>query len=221
MIKKLLSKLSEFEKMIFISMTFTVVMVTLRYLYTDDRQYFFYPWNLFLATVPLFFSRQLKRYKKFNLKASVLLFCWLLFLPNAPYIITDIFHLEERPLIPYWFDLLIVISGAWNGIALCITSLMQVERFLAKHIKRKWRLPSTLLLITLCSYGIFLGRYKRYNSWNIITNPGDIIHTFISHIAEPREHIQAWMFTVSFAMLLTIIYFTVKKIPGMLKVEKG
>jgi uncharacterized membrane protein len=221
MIKKLLSRLSEFEKMIFISMTFTVVMVTLRYLYTDDKEYFFYPWNLFLATMPLFFSRQLKRIRKFNLRASLLLFCWLLFLPNAPYIITDIFHLEERPLIPYWFDLLIVISGAWNGIALCVTSLMQVERFLAKHIKQKWRLPSTLLLITLCSYGIFLGRYKRYNSWNIITNPQDIIHTFISHIAEPREHIQAWMFTVSFTMLLTIIYFTVKKIPGMLKVEKG
>jgi len=114
-----------------------------------------------------------------------------------------------------------VISGAWNGIALCIMSLMQVERFLAKHIKQKWRLPSTLLLITLCSYGIFLGRYKRYNSWNIITKPQDIIHTFISHIAEPAEHIQAWMFTISFAMLLTIIYFTVKKLPGMWRAEKG
>lgn len=64
MIKKLLNRLTEFEKMIFISMSFTVAMVVLRFLYTDDRQYFFYPWNLFLATVPLFFSRQLKSYKK-------------------------------------------------------------------------------------------------------------------------------------------------------------
>lgn len=221
MIKKLLCKLTEFEKMIFISMSFTVLMVALRFLYTNESEYLFYPWNLFLATMPLFFSRQLKKHKKINLRVCMLLFCWLLFLPNAPYIITDIFHLEERPLIPYWFDLLIVISGAWNGIALCIMSLMQVERFLAKHIKQKWRLPSTLLLITLCSYGIFLGRYKRYNSWNIITKPQDIIHTFISHIAEPAEHIQAWMFTISFAMLLTIIYFTVKKLPGMWRAEKG
>lgn len=221
MIKKLLNKLTDFEKMIFISMCFTVLMVALRFWYTGDREYFFYPWNLFLATIPLFFSRRLKRFKRINLKVCMLLFCWLLFLPNAPYIITDIFHLEERPLIPYWFDLLIVISGAWNGIALCITSLMQVEGFLAKHIKPKWRLPSTLLLITLCSYGIFLGRYKRYNSWNIITQPQNIIHTFISHIAEPREHIQAWLFTVSFAMLLTIIYFTIKKLPGIWGVEKG
>lgn len=221
MIKKLLSKLSEFEKMIFISMVFTTVMVAMRYLYTDEREYLFYPWNLFLATVPLFFSRQLLHFKRFNLKVTMLLFCWLLFLPNAPYIITDLFHFEERPLIPYWFDLLIVISGAWNGIALCITSLLHVERFLAKHIKPKWRFPSTIALITLCSYGIYLGRYKRYNSWNIITRPEDIVHTMLSHIAEPIEHAQAWLFTLSFAMLLAIMYFTVKKIPGMLKMEQG
>lgn len=221
MMKKLLSKLSEFEKMIFISMSFTVCMVIARYLYTNDPQYFFFPWNLFLATVPLFFSRQLKHYKKFNFKVTFLLLCWLLFLPNAPYVITDLFHFEERPRIPFWFDLLIVISGAWNGIALCIMSLLQVERFLAKHIKVKWRIPCTIMLITLCSYGIYLGRYKRYNSWNIITNPEDIAHTMLSHIAEPIEHIQAWMFTVSFAMLLTIMYFTVKKIPIILRKEQG
>jgi len=220
MIKKLLSKLSEFEKMIFISMSFTVAMVIGRYLYTQDPQYLFYPWNLFLATVPLFFSRQLKRYKKINFKVTMLLCCWLLFLPNAPYIITDDFHLEERPLIPYWFDLLIVISGAWNGIALCIMSLLQVERFLNKHLKPKWRVPSTIALITLCSYGIYLGRYKRYNSWNIITRPQDIAHTMLSHVAEPIEHIQAWIFTVSFAMLLAIMYFTVKKIPVILRREQ-
>jgi len=221
MIKKLLGKLSEFEKMIFISMAFTVVMVAMRYAYTGEREYLFYPWNLFLATVPLFFSRQLKRFKKFNLKVTLLLFCWLLFLPNAPYIITDLFHFEERPRIPYWFDLLIVISGAWNGIALCITSLLQVERFLARHIKPKWRLPSTIALITLCSYGIYLGRYKRYNSWNIITKPDDIAHTMLSHVAEPIEHIQAWMFTISFAMLLAIMYFTVKKMQGGVRAEQG
>ena len=221
MIRRFINKFSGFEQMIFVSMCFTIIMVGLRYAYTGERLYFFYPWNLFLATVPLLISRQLKRFRKINFKTTMLLGCWLLFLPNAPYIITDIFHFEERPLIPFWFDLLIVISGAWNGIALCITSLLQVERFLVKHLKSKFHFPITLLLITLCSYGIYLGRYKRYNSWNIVTNPGDIAHTMLSHVAEPVEHIQAWMFTVSFTMLLALMYFTVKKIPGLLHVEKG
>ena len=138
-------------------------------------------------------------------------------LSNAPYLVTDLFHFEQRPPVPYWYDLMIVISGAWNGAALGITSLLQVEKFLAKHIKVKWRMPSTIALIILCSYGIYLGRYKRYNSWNIVTKPEDIAHTMLSHITEPWEHMQAWMFTVSFAILLNIIYFTVKKMPAYLK----
>ncbi len=216
----MIKKLSDFEKMILLSISFTISLVAVRFLYTDDVQYFFYPWNLFLATVPYFFSRRLKRYKRISTKVIVVLLCWLLFLPNAPYIITDLFHFQQRSPVPYWFDLLLVISGAWNGMVLGITSLLQVEKFLAKHIKVKWMMPATIILITLCSYGMYLGRYKRYNSWNIITKPGELLHTMISQVAEPWEHMQAWMFTISFAILLCIIYFTVKKMPGVYKTEQ-
>src|SRR4051794_21688600 len=138
-------------------------------------------------------------------------------LEKNDYTITDLFHFEQRPGMPYWFDLLLVVSGAWNGVVLGITSLMQVEKFLAKHIKAKWIMPATIVLITLCSYGIYLGRFKRYNSWNLITKPEDVIHTMLGHIAEPWEHMQVWMFTILFATLLCIIYFTVKKMPVYLK----
>jgi uncharacterized membrane protein len=117
----------------------------------------------------------------------------------------------------YWFDLLLVVSGAWNGVALGITSIMQVEKFLSNHVQLKWLKSGSVTLITLCSYGIYLGRYKRYNSWSVVTRPGDVFHTFISHITEPWEHLQAWTFTISFAIMLCIIYFTIKKIPVMLK----
>lgn len=213
----MIKKLNGFERMVLLSILFTIVLVVVRYLSTSDQQYFFYPWNLFLATVPYFFSRQLKNYKRINLKVVAILLCWLLFLPNAPYIITDLFHFEERPPVPYWFDLLLVVSGAWNGVLLGITSLMQVERFLKNHIKLKWIMPATIVLITACSYGIYLGRFKRYNSWSVVTNPGNVFHTIISHIAEPFEHEQAWMFTILFAALLCIIYFTVKKMPEIFK----
>jgi uncharacterized membrane protein len=126
----MIKKLNGFERMVLLSILFTIILVVIRYLSTSDQQYFFYPWNLFLATVPYFFSRRLKKYKQINLKVMATLCCWLLFLPNAPYVITDFFHFEERPPVPYWFDLLLVVSGAWNGAVLGITSLMQVERFL-------------------------------------------------------------------------------------------
>lgn len=220
MIKRLMNKLSEFEKMLLISIAFTITLVCIRFFITDDPQYFFYPCNLFLATIPLAISRTLKKYKRINVKVSMLLFLWLLFFPNAPYLITDVFHFEQRPPIAFWFDLLIVISGAWNGVTIGITSLMQVERFLSKHIKAKWRQPATVLLILLCSYGIYLGRYKRYNSWSVVTRPGDIAHTIISHIAEPWEHVQAWLFTFLFSALLGIMYFTIKKMQAIIKMEQ-
>jgi len=213
----MIKKLNGFERMALLSILFTIVLVVLRYLNTSDQQYFFYPWNLFLATVPYCFSRQLKKFRRISLKVVAILLFWLLFLPNAPYIITDLFHFEERPPVPYWFDLLLVVSGAWNGVVLGITSLMQVERFLKNHIQLKWIMPATIVLITLCSYGIYLGRFKRYNSWSIVTNPGTVFHTIMSHVAEPFEHEQAWMFTILFAILLCIIYFTVKKVPEIFK----
>jgi len=203
--------------MMLLSISFTLVLVSVRFLYTNDPQYLFYPWNLFLAIIPYLFSSRLRKYKKINTKAILLLSGWLLFLPNAPYIITDLFHFQQRPPVPYWFDLLLVVSAAWNGVVLGFSSMMQVEKFLGKHIKLKWIKPATIILITLCSYGIYLGRYKRYNSWSIVTRPDDIFHTIISNIAEPWEHMQVWAFTILFTILLCIIYFTVKRIPGMVK----
>lgn len=216
----MIKKLNDFEKIMLLSISFPLVLVSVRFLYTNDPQYLFYPWNLFLAIVPYLFSSRLRKYKKINTKTILLLSGWLLFLPNAPYIITDLFHFQQRPPVPYWFDLLLVVSAAWNGVVLGFSSMMQVEKFLGKHIKLKWIKPATIILITLCSYGIYLGRYKRYNSWSIVTRPDDIFHTVISNIAEPWEHMQVWAFTILFTILLCIIYFTVKRIPGMVKAEQ-
>jgi uncharacterized membrane protein len=215
----MIKKISELEKMILLSTSFTLALVIVRFLITKEEVYFFYPWNLFLATIPLLFSRQLKKYEHISIPVILRLACWLLFFPNAPYIITDLFHFELRPPVPYWFDLLIVMSGAWNGLTLCFMSLMQVERFLEKHLKMKWVAPCTVALLLLGSYGIYLGRYQRYNSWDIVTKPGDVLRTIATQIAQPWQHLQVWAFTILFTFLLGVFYFTIKKIPAVLKKE--
>lgn len=207
-----LKRFSETEKLLALSVLFTLVLLLIRVIITGDDAYMFFPWNLFLAALPLVCSRQLKKQGHFTFKAFMLLGVWLLFFPNAPYIITDLFHFSERPPVPYWYDLTLIISGAWAGTAMGFVSLMHVEKFLAPLIKPKWRMPAVLLVILLCSYGIYLGRYLRYNSWDIVSRPFDLAHITAVRFISPWNYPEFAGFTFLFSVLLGLMYFTVKRL---------
>lgn len=215
----MIKNISAVEKMIMAGIGFTMILLTARMLYTSDLMYGFYIWNTFLAAVPLLISRQLKKIEKINWQAFVLLCCWLLFFPNAPYIITDIFHFEQRPPVPYWFDLVLVISAAWNGLMLGIVSLIYVERFLARYLQKFGVIVSVSACMLLCSYGVYLGRYLRYNSWTVVTHPVRVLKTTSGHIFFPFQHVGTWAFTFSFTLLLCLVYFTLKQFAVMFATE--
>ena len=211
-----LKKLNDIQKLVAVSLCFTLLLLFIRAFYTGSLTYFFYPWNLFLATVPLFFSGLLLKQKTLNYKSIFLLGLQLLFLPNAPYLVTDIFHYQERPPVPMWFDLMLVVSGAWNGVLLCMISLLRVERFLRTRYKSRFIDAIMFVLLLLCGYGIYIGRYLRYNSWDIITEPVNIIKSSTHHVYHPLQNLNVWLFTLVFAIFLGIIYFTIKKLPQAL-----
>jgi len=215
-----LKKFNDTQKLISVSLVFTLVLLAVRAVYTGEVVYFFYPWNLFLALVPLFFSGLLLKQKNLNFKSICILALWLLFLPNAPYLVTDIFHFAERPPVPLWFDLMLVVSGAWNGILICMISLFKVERFLRSHYKSKFAEIIMFLLLIPCGYGIYIGRYLRYNSWDVITEPVSLIKTSTHHIYHPFQNLNVWLFTFVFALFLGIIYFTIKKLPHVLITQR-
>lgn len=211
-----LKKLNDVQKLVSISAGFTLTLLVMRGLYTGTLTYFFYPWNLFLGILPIFFSGLLLREKTFNYRSILWLGLWLLFLPNAPYLLTDIFHFKERPPIPMWFDLMLVVSGAWNGILFCMISLFRVEKFLKTCTNTRLVNILMFLLLIPCGYGIYIGRYLRYNSWDIVTNPAGLIRTSTHHLHHPLQSLNVWMFTFVFAAFLGIIYFTIKKLPRLL-----
>lgn len=215
-----LKKLNETQKIISISLLFTLSLLALRIFYTGDINYLFYPWNLFLALVPLYFSGLLQKQNSFNYKSILLLCIWLLFLPNAPYLVTDIFHFEERPPVPMWFDLLLVFSGAWNGLLICMISLYRVEKYLSILMNSKFANGLIFFLLIPCGYGIYIGRYLRYNSWDIVTEPVHILKTSTHHIYHPFQNLNVWLFTFIFALFLGIIYFTLKKLPRLFTPEQ-
>lgn len=198
--------------MLLMAIGFTMSLLLIRIVYTRELTYGFYVWNTFLAVMPVLFSRQLTGLNKLSPKAFLLIVCWLAFFPNAPYIITDLFHYTEKPPVPKWFDLLLVTSAAWNGLILGIISLMQVEQFLTRLLKQLWVKVIIITSFGLCGYGIYIGRFLRFNSWDVITNPGDLVYVSAHHILQPHEHIRTWGFTLLFAIMFGIIYFTLKQL---------
>lgn len=205
-------RISSLEKMILLSIGFTMCLLVVRVIFTRELTYGFFPWNTLLALIPLLFSRKLKDRVEWNRHTVGILSGWLLFFPNAPYIITDLFHFSKDPGVPYWFDLVLVVSGTWNGMLLGFISLMQVEQFLRKKLSGNWTNIITMLCIFLCGYGIYLGRYLRYNSWDILTNPIDLLSAMANHVFSPFDNTRIWAFTLIFSLMFGIIYSTLKQL---------
>ena len=211
-----LKRINDTQKLVSLSLLFTLSLLAIRTIYTGEIMYFFYPWNLFLALIPLWLSGLLLKQKTLNFKSVSLLLLWMLFLPNAPYLVTDIFHFEERLPVPQWFDLMLVVSGAWNGLLICMISLFRVEKFLRTRYSSKLAEVIMFLSLIPCGYGIYIGRYLRYNSWDVVTEPVSILRTSSHHLYHPFQNLNVWLFTFVFAAFLGIIYFTIKKLPRVL-----
>src|SRR5258707_5924632 len=105
-----------------------LALLAVRVVYSDSLNYSFLAWNLFLAWLPmlcsLFAYNAYKRLGRLSwLVVAGCALAWLLFFPNAPYILTDLMHLSPRPDAPLWFDVLLVIAFAWTGLFLGLVSL--------------------------------------------------------------------------------------------------
>lgn len=142
-------------------------------------------WNLFLAWVPWGLSVVMQRVQRPATFALVGL-AWLAFFPNAPYLLTDLIHLKARAPVPLWFDVLFLSSFAWAGCLVGWDSLSRVHDGLA----RRWSPHSAAAIVAacvvLCGVGVFLGRFERLNSWELLTAPLDVLRTTVSSLRSPR-----------------------------------
>jgi uncharacterized membrane protein len=193
------------------SIGFTAALLLFRIFYSGSLVYLFFAWNLFLASVPLAAGILLLHVKNKTMQ-WLLVSVWLLFLPNAFYIITDMVHLRERYPVPYWLDILLVFSAAMNGLMLAFASLFKVEIFLRSKFSKHLVSVILVLCLFLSSFGVYLGRYLRWNSWDIISDPAGLGLAITGRFMDPFSHPRTWGMTLFFSVFFMITYQLIKNI---------
>src|ERR1044072_7559463 len=141
-------------------------LLAIRVVHSHTLTYAFLVWNLFLAVVPAIAAMLFVRVRS-KLARVVWLLIWLAFLPNAPYIATDFVHLRARPGAPLWFDVALLLSSAATGILLAFTSVADVQSVIAERWGQLIAWTFALAVLVLCGFGIYLGRFLRWNSWDL------------------------------------------------------
>jgi uncharacterized membrane protein len=133
---------------------------------------------------------------------------WLLFLPNAPYIITDLWHLRARPPIPLWYDLGFYVTFAWTGCFLGLTSLRMIQGVIKSYLGRSAGWVFVMGSLCLTGIGIYLGRFLGWNSWDLILNPRPVLVDIAALVLHPYRNLHMLLFAGLFAAILFVCYLT-------------
>jgi len=185
--------------------SYCISILIFRIWFTVSNTYMFLVWNLILAYIPFVISSIIKIRKLKSLPFFIIFVIWLSFLPNASYIITDIFHLKQKN-IPLWFDLLLVVSFAVNGMLLFFLSINDMHTLLLTRVSRRVTWSVTVLVLFLSGFGIYLGRFLRWNSWDVISSPQLLLFDIIERIKDPLSHPRTWGVTIGFGILFLLGY---------------
>jgi uncharacterized membrane protein len=190
---------------------FSVTVWRVRSEYSGTVHYAFLIWNLFLAWIPFIiayftYTLTLKRQWVYVV-IPIAAFFWMIFFPNAPYILTDFEHLASHWTdLPVWYDVMMLIWFAFTGLLLGMVSLFLMQEIIRREFGRWVGWGFVTLVAGLSSMGIYMGRFLRWNSWDIILNPSSIARYTIESAQDPS--LQSVGFTGLFAAFFLFLYIT-------------
>jgi uncharacterized membrane protein len=165
---------------------------------------------LFLAWLPYIFSLLAFSTYRINPKRWWLILLlgvlWLVFFPNAPYIVTDFYYLDPRPPVPLWFDISLIALFAFTGCFLAIASLRSIHTIIERSIGKVFGWLFALFSLGLASLGVYLGRFGRYNSWDILFHPKSLLREIVDNLFNPLDNLGFLGFTIMFTTILLVFY---------------
>ena len=188
------------------------ILLIIRAVETQQVRGLFLLWNLFLAWVPLFFALVARRLaltlSGITTSKQILIYItlafWLLFFPNSPYLITDLIHLAEYNTQILWFDTVGFFIAALAGMATGLYSLYVAHQVLNQLTTSliAWIIVSASIILS--GFGLYLGRFVRFNSWDLFTNPFYLFRKSFQELQNPL----AMQTTMVFTLVVMVLYIS-------------
>ena len=195
----------------------STLLVAARVVHTRRLAYAFLVFNLVLAWIPLccaLAAHALSEWRSWRgaVLTALALAGWLLFFPNAPYLMTDLMHLrvQHNPL--FWLDLVALQAFAWTGLALGFVSLGLVQRLVARRAGAVASWVFAAAAIGLSAFGVYLGRFRRWNSWDVWRDPFGLVSDLARMLLHPFAHAHVVAFSAVLGAFLLAAYLVVQSL---------
>jgi uncharacterized membrane protein len=212
------------DKELFITLVFSslvsVLLLIVRVLVTGSPRLTFLVWNLVLAWIPLLFAWVLYRRhsgkQKPEWKDLAYGVFWLAFLPNSFYIITDLIHLQSSGEVSLLYDTAMITSFVLNGLLLGYISLYMIQKIVARLFDVRMGFIVAQIVLLLSAFAIYLGRYLRWNTWDIVVNPLGLAFDVSDRIINPGSYRLTFIVTGVYFLLLSATYVVLYRLAGIL-----
>ncbi|MCP4362870.1 MAG: DUF1361 domain-containing protein [Chloroflexi bacterium] len=201
--------------------TISVFMLVIRYFYSDHVQFTFLLWNLFLAWLPFLLAVIVIM---FPVKHYVTYFfggLWLLFFPNAPYIVTDLLHLRPYHSVPFWYDMILLLSFALTGLGLGLASLGLMQSWATRRFGRMGGWLFVLVALLCAGFGVYIGRFLRWNSWDLFSNPLLLWQDLHLTLTTPYLFVKTAVITSALTAVFTFSYLLFTLLPQLVVIPSA
>ena len=193
-----------------------VAIWLVRFVYTGSLGFIFLQWNLFLAWLPVLFALLARRKGASRWGRWLWGGLWLLFFPNAPYLLTDLLHLGQIGRVPIWYDLIMLLTFALAGLFLGFASLFWLHDLVSKKWNQVTGWLFVLVVLGLSSFGVYIGRFLRWNSWDLLLNPTVLLRDLADHLLVRGQFLETAVVTVLLTAVFIASYFIIFALPPQL-----
>lgn len=205
----IISKLQEF-KLLIAGFLLCAFLLAMRIKMTESFFFLFLAWNLFLAFIPYGCTLLLlanKSWQQSRWTWIPVAGLWLLFLPNTPYLISDLQHLKHSSAEIILYDILMLTAFVWYALFILFLTVRDMQEIVRPKIKSSLIPYATIGVFILCGFGIYLGRFLRWNSWDIIQDPFGLISDIWYRVRHPFRNSKTWMVTFGYGAIMTLVFY--------------